>query len=247
VIPLRDANPGRRTPVVTIAIVIACVAAFAYRLGAESNGGDSSIEELFRTYGLVPAELLTAWERGTALGGELLAVFTSMFLHVNLIHLVGNLIYLWIFGNNIEDELGRLGFLLFYLGGGVAAAVAQLAIDPHSEVPMVGASGAISAVLGAYLVLFPGARILSLVFLGFFYQLIEVPAIIVLGLWFVLQLVDGIGSLGLAGAEGGVAFFAHIGGFVAGVALGVVLRASGRGRSSGGPARLGPQPRSSMG
>ena len=153
-----------------------------------------------------------------------------MFLHVNLIHLVGNLIYLWIFGNNIEDRLGRLGFILFYLGGGVAAAIAQIAIDPASRIPMVGASGAISAVLGAYLVLFPGARILSLVFLGFFYQLIEVPALIVLGFWFVLQLIDGIGSLGLAGAEGGVAFFAHIGGFVFGVLIGVLVRAAGGGR-----------------
>jgi membrane associated rhomboid family serine protease len=239
VIPLRDANPVRRTPIITVAIVIACVAAFAYRLGAESNGGEAGVEDLFRTYGLVPNELVGAWESGRSLGGELLAVFTSMFLHVNLIHLVGNLVYLWIFGNNIEDRLGRPGFIAFYLLGGVAAAAAQIAIDPGSTVPMVGASGAISAVLGAYLVLFPGARILSLVFLGFFYQLINVPAVVVLGLWFVLQLIDGIGSLGLAGAEGGVAFFAHIGGFVAGVVVGVLLRSRGGGRGSEDPSRFG--------
>ena len=226
-IPLRDANPVRRTPVVTIALVVACIVAFAYRLGAESTDGFDGVEALFRQFGVVPAELLAAWRGGQIVGEETLAVFTSMFLHVNLIHLVGNLIYLWIFGNNIEDRLGRLGFILFYLAGGVAAAVAQIAIDPASEVPMVGASGAISAVLGAYIVLFPGARILSLVFLGFFYQLIEVPALIVLGLWFALQLIDGIGSLGLAGAEGGVAFFAHIGGFVAGVVVGVLVRGLG--------------------
>ncbi len=229
-IPLRDANPVRRTPIVTIALIVACVVAFAYRLGAESNGGEAGVEELFFTFGIVPAELLADLGRGQFIGAETLAVFTSMFLHVNLIHLVGNLIYLWIFGNNIEDRLGRLGFILFYLGGGVAAAIAQIAIDPTSRIPMVGASGAISAVLGAYLVLFPGARILSLVFLGFFYQLIEVPALIVLGFWFVLQLIDGIGSLGLAGAEGGVAFFAHIGGFVFGVLIGVLVRAAGGGR-----------------
>ena len=239
-IPLRDANPVRRTPIVTIAIIIACVAAFAYRLGAESNGGDAGVEDLFRTYGLVPSDLIGAWGSGRALGGEILAVFSSMFLHVNLIHLVGNLVYLWIFGNNIEDRLGRPGFVLFYLFGGVVAALAQIAIDPNSTVPMVGASGAISAVLGAYLVLFPGARILSLVFLGFFYQLINVPAIVVLGFWFVLQLIDGIGSLGLAGAEGGVAFFAHIGGFVAGLVVGFLLRARGGGRSSREPSRIGP-------
>jgi membrane associated rhomboid family serine protease len=229
VIPLRDANPVRRTPIVTIAIIVACIIAFAYRLGAESNAGPTGVEDIFFRWGIVPAQLTEAWRQGQFFGEETLAIFTSMFLHVNLIHLVGNLIYLWIFGNNIEDRLGRLGFLLFYLGGGVAAAVAQIAIDPNSEVPMVGASGAISAVLGAYLILFPGARILSLVFLGFFYQLIEVPAVIVLGLWFALQLIDGIGSLGLAGAEGGVAFFAHIGGFVAGVVVGLLVRAwSGR-------------------
>jgi rhomboid family protein len=226
VIPLRDANPVRRTPIVTIAIIVACVVAFAYRLGAESNAGQNGVEELFFQFGLVPAQLTAAWRAGQIFGEETLAIFTSMFLHVNLIHLVGNLIYLWIFGNNIEDRLGRLGYVLFYLGGGVAAAFAQIAIDPNSEVPMVGASGAISAVLGAYIVLFPRARVLSLVFLGFFYQLIEVPALIVLGLWFALQLIDGIGSLGLAGAEGGVAFFAHIGGFVAGVAVGLLVRAA---------------------
>jgi membrane associated rhomboid family serine protease len=237
VIPLRDANPVRRTPIVTIAIIVACVAAFAYNLGVESSSGQGGIEDLFNQFGVVPAQLIAAWRGGQVVGGETLAVFTSMFLHVNLIHLVGNLIYLWIFGNNIEDRLGRVGFVLFYLGGGVAAALAQVAIDPNSDVPMVGASGAISAVLGAYIVLFPSARILSLVFLGFFYQLIEVPALIVLGLWFALQLIDGLGSLGLAGAEGGVAFFAHIGGFVAGVAVGLLVRGTtnARGRPSAGP------------
>jgi membrane associated rhomboid family serine protease len=233
VIPLRDAIPTRRTPIVTILLIVANVVAFAYRLGVESSEGERGIEELFFTYGLVPAELLADWGAGRQLGGEALAVFTSMFLHVNLIHIGGNMLYLWIFGNNIEDRLGRAWFIAFYFLGGVAAAAAQVAIDPASEVPMVGASGAVSAVLGAYLVLFPGAKVLSLVFLGFFYQLINVPAIIVLGLWFLLQLIDGIGSLGLAGAEGGVAFFAHIGGFVAGVAMGLLARAVFR--RGGGP------------
>jgi membrane associated rhomboid family serine protease len=232
-IPLRDANPVRRTPVVTIAIVAACIAVFAYKLGLDSAGAGEG-DLLLLQHGLVPANLTAAFESGRGLGEQLLAVLTSMFLHVNLLHLGGNMVYLWIFGNNIEDRLGRLPFIAFYLFGGASAALAQVAIDPSSPIPMVGASGAISAVLGAYLVLFPGARVLSLIFLGFFYQLIEIPAVIVLGLWFVLQLVDGIGSLGLAGAEGGVAFFAHVGGFVAGVAVGLLLR---RGRGQGGRPR----------
>jgi membrane associated rhomboid family serine protease len=237
VIPLRDANPVRRTPIITIATIVACTVVFAYTLGIEANQGVAGVEEFFDTYGVVPAELTAAWAAGQYLGPETLSVFTSMFLHVNLIHLVGNMIYLWIFGNNIEDKLGRFWFIGFYLVGGITAVVAQVLIDPTSTVPMIGASGAVSAVLGAYLVLFPGARILSLVFLGFFYQLIEVPAVLVLGFWFVLQLVDGIASLGLAGAEGGVAFFAHIGGFVAGAAMGLLIRGSmaRRGRLSGLP------------
>jgi membrane associated rhomboid family serine protease len=135
------------------------------------------------------------------------------------------MLFLWIFGNNVEDRLGRVGFLVFYLAGGIAAALAQVWIDPDSTQPLVGASGAIAAALGAYIILFPGARILSLVFLGFFYQLIEIPAIIVLGYWFVLQLVSGAASLGAQTAQGGVAFFAHIGGFVTGVIVGFLLRA----------------------
>ena len=236
-IPLRDANPVRRTPVVTVALIVANVVAFAYQLGSDASSGGTNVADLFDTFGLVPAQLLGAWETGRNVGGETLAVFTSMFLHANLLHIAGNMLYLWIFGNNIEDRLGRLPFIVFYLLGGVAAAAAQIAIDPQSRVPMIGASGAISAVLGAYIVLYPGARILSLVFLGFFYQLINVPAIVVLGLWFVLQLIDGIGSLGLAGAEGGVAFFAHIGGFVAGVALGLLFRGAGRGPREPGRSR----------
>jgi membrane associated rhomboid family serine protease len=152
-----------------------------------------------------------------------------MFLHAGWLHLLGNMLYLWIFGNNVEDLMGRPLFLGFYLLGGVAAVAGQMAIDPASEVPMIGASGAISATLGAYLVLYPRARIQSLVFLGFFYQLIAVPAVIVLGFWFVLQVIDGLGSLGAAtGVEGGVAFFAHIGGFVVGALLALPLRARAR-------------------
>jgi membrane associated rhomboid family serine protease len=150
-----------------------------------------------------------------------------MFLHGGWIHLIGNMLYLWIFGNNIEDRFGRVRYLAFYLVGGIAAAVSQVIVAPHSEVPVIGASGAIAAILGAYIVLFPRARVLSLVFLGFFYQLLQVPAIIVLGFWFVLQLIDSVASLGVSSSNDGVALFEHIGGFVAGVVIGLLVRAIG--------------------
>jgi membrane associated rhomboid family serine protease len=230
VIPLRDANPVRRAPIVTIGLIVACVAAFAYELGTQSTGGDSALEALFFQYGLVPADLTAALSGNPtqSLSRELLTIPTSMFLHGGWLHLIGNMLYLWIFGNNIEDRLGRLPFLLFYFVGGFAAAFSQVLIGPDSTVPVIGASGAIAAVLGAYLVLFPRARVLSLVFLGFFYQLLEVPALVVLGLWFVLQLIDGLASLGVESSSGGVALFEHIGGFIAGVLVGLVLRTVAR-------------------
>lgn len=239
-IPLRDANPTRRTPIVTIAIVLACIAAFAYELGTQATGGDAALERFLREFGLIPAELLAQFDRGDVAGPETPTVLSSMFLHGGWLHLAGNLLFLWIFGNNIEDRVGRIGFVGFYLAGGIAAAAAQIAIDPGSRIPMIGASGAIAAILGAYLVLYPRAKILSLVFLGFFYQLIEVPALIVLGLWFGLQLIDGVASLGFEGTEGGVAFFAHIGGFVAGAAIALLIRMARGGRPPGrSPVRSG--------
>jgi membrane associated rhomboid family serine protease len=246
VIPLRDANPVRRVPIVTIGLMVACVVAFAYELGTQSTGGDSALERLFRQYGLVPAELTSSFGPGAdqadVMYGELLAIVTSMFLHGGWLHLIGNMLYLWIFGNNIEDRLGRIPYILFYLAGGIAAAVSQVIIAPNSDVPVIGASGAIAAVLGAYLVLYPRARILSLVFLGFFYQLLEVPALVVLGLWFVLQLIDGLASLGVENSAGGVALFEHIGGFVVGVVVGLAVRSIGRRsppRGLGSPDRVG--------
>jgi membrane associated rhomboid family serine protease len=225
VIPLRDANPTRRTPVVTYALVALCGIAFAWELGVLAQGGEEGLAAFIDAHGTIPAELVRAVEGRDLTSPAILDVLTSMFLHAGWLHLLGNMLYLWIFGNNVEDRLGRPLFLLFYLAGGVAAVVGQTLIDPASDVPMIGASGAISATLGAYLVLYPGARIQSLVFLGFFYQLIAVPAVIVLLFWFVLQLVDGIASLGAAtGIDGSVAFFAHIGGFVAGALIALPFR-----------------------
>jgi membrane associated rhomboid family serine protease len=230
VIPLRDANPTRRTALVTLAIVVACGIAFGWELGLQARS-EGALAAAITEWGVVPGRLTGAWERGDLLSGESLTLLSSQFLHGGWLHLLGNLLYLWIFGNNVEDRMGRVGFLLFYLTGGVVAGLAQVAIDPASTIPTIGASGAIAATLGAYLVFFPGAKVTSLVFLGFFYQLVRVPAAIVLVLWFVLQLLDGIGSLGPS-QGGGVAFFAHIGGFVFGAVVAWLLTLLGRGGSA---------------
>jgi membrane associated rhomboid family serine protease len=235
-IPLRDANPTRRTPVVTVGLLIACAVAFAWELGVLAGDGMAGLDALVIRWGVVPADLLAAWSSGTNLVEEAATLVTSQFLHGGWLHLLGNMLYLWIFGNNIEDRLGRFRFLGFYLAGGVAAGLTQVAIDPTSDVPMVGASGAIAATLGAYLVLYPRARITSLVFLGFFYQLIDVPAVIVLAFWIVLQLIDGFASLGVSDVGGGVAFFAHIGGFAFGLLIALAVRVLGGRRSGGGDA-----------
>jgi membrane associated rhomboid family serine protease len=225
VIPLRDANPTRRSPVVTQTLIALCTLVFGYELVVLAHGGEAALEALFQARGSVPAEAVAAIGSGGLLSEAVLDVFTGMFLHAGWLHLLGNMLFLWIFGANVEDRLGRARFLLVFLVGGVVANAAQVLSDPTSEAPMIGASGAIAAVLGAYLVLFPRARIQSLVFLGFFYQLIAVPAVIVLGFWFLLQVADGIGSLGPSTAvDGGVAVFAHIGGFVAGALLALPFR-----------------------
>lgn len=240
-IPLRDANPTRRTPVVTIVIVIACLVAWAFELGRMASGGDAGLDAFVTRWGVVPAELTGAFARGDWFSMESVTLVTSQFLHGSWLHLLGNLLYLWIFANNVEDRLGRAWFLLFYLGGGIIAALAQVAVAPDSTIPTIGASGAIAATLGAYLVFFPRARITSLVFLFFFYQLIDIPAVFVLGFWFVLQLIDGLGSLGLD-TGGGVAFFAHIGGFVAGALVARLVgpwRGAGPGRRWAAPTGMG--------
>jgi membrane associated rhomboid family serine protease len=235
VIPLRDRNPTRRPPIVTIGLIVACFAVFAIELSTTATGGDPALERFFERWGAVPADITAALEKGDYFSQAIVGIFTSMFLHGGWLHILGNMLYLWIFGNNVEDRLGRVPYLLFYLVGGISAALAQVVIDPHSHAPLVGASGAIAAALGAYIVLFPGARILSLVFLGFFYQLLEVPALVLLGFWFVLQLISGVASLGPQTAQGGVAFFAHIGGFALGVIVGLLLRVVGAGTARGRP------------
>jgi membrane associated rhomboid family serine protease len=233
VIPLRDANPTRRTPIVTLALIAACTAVFALELSVEASGGEAALASFFDTWGAVPSRISAALAGTGDAGPAATGVLASLFLHGGWEHLIGNMLFLWIFGNNVEDRLGRLPFLVFYLLGGVAAALAQVWIEPASDIPLVGASGAIAATLGAYIVLYPQARILTFVFLVFFYQLIEVPAVLVLAFWFVLQLIDGVATLGAQTAGGGVAFFAHIGGFVAGALVGVAVRATSTRRPMG--------------
>ena len=229
-IPIRDANPTHRRPVVTIGLIVACIAVFLYELAVQSSSGEAGFVRLVRDYGLVPGELTVALGGGPgdALVRELATLITSMFLHGDLLHIGFNLLFLWIFGNNIEDRFGHLGFVVFYLAGGLVAAAAQVVIDPTSLTPVIGASGAIAAVLGAYLVLYPGAQVLSLVYFGLFFQLIRIPAIAILGLWFAIQVFSAAVSSG-GGGSGGIALFAHIGGFLAGVAVGLAVRAAGNG------------------
>jgi membrane associated rhomboid family serine protease len=226
-IPLRDARPAGRTPVVTAALIVACVVVFAWELAVLAADGDAGLERMVTAWGLDPAALASALGRGAVPVQTLAGVFTSTFLHAGWLHLGGNMLYLWIFGSRLEDRLGRVRFLLLYLLGAITAAVGQTLVDPATG-PVIGASGAISGVLGAYLVLFPRARIQSLVFLGFFYQMLAVPAVIVLGLWFVLQLVAGLALLADPSVTGGVAVFAHIGGFVGGLIAGFYVRLRAR-------------------
>jgi membrane associated rhomboid family serine protease len=223
-IPLRDDNPTRRVPVVTYAVVATLVAAFLWQLSLGPDGNEAAIFAL----GFVPAAVFGVDSLAESLVWvpAPLTVLSSMFLHGGLFHLAGNVLYLWIFGDNIEDRMGHGPFIAFYLICGAAAALAQALPDIGSRVPMIGASGAISGVLGAYAVLYPRARVLVVIPIFIVLYTARLPAILVLGVWFIGQLVS---SAMLATAEAGVAFRAHIGGFVAGVALvGLFVRARRR-------------------
>lgn len=213
-IPLKDDVPVRRTPFVTIGLIAASIAVFVWQLGY-SGSFPRSVAWL----GLVPADLLSPPAFDPAAPARLPAVatvLTSMFAHGSLMHLGSNMLFLWIFGNNVEDAMGRGRFVAFYLLCGLGAAAAQIASSPASAIPMVGASGAIAGVLGAYFLLYPKARVLALVPIFIFIRLIWIPAVVFLGLWFVFQILGGLGS---PGEGGGIAFWAHIGGFVAGLVL----------------------------
>ncbi|MGA2738728.1 MAG: rhomboid family intramembrane serine protease [Bryobacteraceae bacterium] len=209
--PLKDTQPSYSQPAVTIALIVVNVAIFLF----EASLGPYNRNALIEYYGLIPDQV------------RLSSILTSMFLHGGWLHVLGNMWFLWIFGDNIEDLLGHAKFLAFYLLCGIVAALGQVIANPNSTVPMVGASGAIAGVMGAYLVKFPRARILTLVFF-LFITVIEIPAPLMLAYWFVIQLFSGFGSIARTHlSEGGTAFFAHIAGFVAGMALVKVMGASG--------------------
>lgn len=221
-IPLHDDNPTAIKPVATIGFIAACVAVFLWQVSLPP----ADLARFVYGFGFVPGVLFGdgALPRPTPSVPAISSIVTAMFVHGGWLHLLGNMLYLWIFGNNVEDSMGHGRFVVFYVLCGAAAAMAQAAQDPGSAIPMIGASGAIGGILGAYLLLYPRARVLVLIPLGFFTQLIRVRAVFVLGFWFVLQLLNSTASS--AGA-GGVAYWAHVGGFVAGAALIVVFRKPG--------------------
>lgn len=209
-IPIHDDNPTKSRPVVTYALIAINTAIFAYELNLNLQD-EMLLKDFIYSFALIPSNIVQ--------GFALYTLVTSMFLHGGIVHLAGNMLYLYIFGNNIEDIMGRRRFILFYFLAGFAASALQIYIAPYSEIPNLGASGAIAGVLGAYLVRFPRAKVHTIVFLGYYFTRVQLPAILVLGFWFVIQLFSGIGSLEYNSAEGGVAYFAHIGGFVAGLLL----------------------------
>jgi len=210
-IPLRDNIRTRRVPAVTLGLIAANVAVFLYQYLLVPEAA----QRIIFLYGLIPRELTQGVPLVSHPVPVEVTVFTSMFVHGGLFHVAGNMLYLWIFGNNVEDAMGHARFLLFYLLSGLAAAFAQVLAGPTSTVPMVGASGAVSGILGAYLLLYPHARVLTLLILGWFWRLVEIPALFVLGFWIVVQVLNGLLTFNFQG--GGVAWFAHIGGFAAGM------------------------------
>ena len=233
--PLKDNIPTRRFPYLTVAIIAANVLMFfGFQEARISLAGASLDEARVIEFGAIPFEISHPGAQCAALGSEIacgrgvgagqaptiVTLFTSMFMHGGLLHILGNMLFLWIFGNNIEDSMGRLRFVAFYLAGGLIALGTQTAIDPSSPVPTIGASGAVAAVLGGYAVLYPRARVITAVFIVIIFTFVELPALLVLGLWFLLQLLYGTAELAQpVGQGGGVAYFAHVGGFLFGLAL----------------------------
>jgi len=224
--PIRDEIPSRHAPFVTWAIVAANVLVFLWQLTLP----EESVRQLFYLFGIVPARWSDpAWAASVGFpAGGVIAFFTSMFLHGGLFHVASNMWTLWIFGDNVEDRMGRFRFLVFYLVCGLAAGVLHWLTNPDSTVPTVGASGAIAGVLGAYLRWYPHSKVLTLIPIFIYPLFVDLPAVIFLGFWFVSQLFSGVLSLGLPSNVGGVAFWAHVGGFVAGMLLAGLFARHGR-------------------
>lgn len=219
--PISDENPLRSTPYFTIGLIVINVLVFLYQLSLP----ESLLERFYHLYAVVPRELSASWV-GVSVNQpipEWATLFTSQFLHGGWMHLIGNMLFLWIFGNNIEDELGHVKFLIFYLACGALAALSQWFFSQGSTIPSLGASGAIAGVMGAYILRFPHARILTLVWLGIFVTTVRIPAVFFLGIWFFTQALNGIASLGAPTNTGGIAYWAHAGGFVFGAVLATLL------------------------
>ena len=212
-IPIRDEIKARRVPYVNYILIAINVVVFLF----ETMAGPR-LETVISEFALVPTQITAGLDPG-----DMRSILTSMFLHASWMHLLGNMLYLWIFGDNVEDRIGHFWYLLFYLAGGFVAAFAHWAVNPASSIPTVGASGAIAAVLGAYLILYPRARVYTFIPIGFFVRLQLLPASAVLLLWFILQLFNGVLTLG-AEDVGGTAFWAHIGGFLFGVLVGFLTK-----------------------
>lgn len=220
-IPLRDTIPSKRFPIVNYALIGLCTWAFLLELAAGPQ-----LEDLITVYGLVPARFMALQDRlGVFAPDVYLPFLTSIFLHGGWAHFLGNMLYLWIFGDNVEDRLGHLGYLVFYLAGGIFAGLGHLMMNPGSIVPTIGASGAIAAVMGAYVLLYPSSRVMTLVVFFFWIEIVAVPAVVYLLFWFVLQLASGTLALTTTGpAQGGVAWWAHAGGFIFGFLVVILLR-----------------------
>ncbi len=217
-IPLRDSVRPQKYPFVNILFIVLNIAVFAYQLGLEQE----QLLQLYHDFGVIPRRFLDLL--GETLGRQLwLPVASSMFLHGGWLHLLGNMLYLWVFGDNVEDRFGHGGYILFYLFSGTAASLVHIAMNPLSDVPTIGASGAVAGVLGAYLVLFPRARVLTLVPIGFFLTTIHLPAMLFLFFWFLIQLINAGLLAGFATSAQAVAWWAHIGGFIAGLGAALLL------------------------
>ena len=249
--PLYDENPSNSVPYATYAII--AINVFVW-FAVQGYGADPALAESLCRYALIPGDLLSNVAPGTAIpvsatlacqldgSSEVKTLLSSMFMHGGWFHIIGNMWFLYVFGDNVEDAMGSLRFVVFYVLCGLAAAGAQIATDPGSTVPMVGASGAIGGVMGAYAFLYPKTRVHTLIFLGFFVTTFAVPAVYMLGYWFVIQIVQGIPAIGRTG--GGTAFWAHIGGFAAGLALIFLFRDRSRVvQHVSGPKRQDPRSR----
>jgi membrane associated rhomboid family serine protease len=238
VFPLKDNIPTLHFPFVTVGLIALNVISYFFWQRGGLTLGDPTSQHYFchlYDYAEIPYEITHSGEQVAARGcappdaPTWLTVFTAMFMHGGLLHLGGNMLFLWIFGNNVEDSMGHVKFVVFYLLGGLAATALQVVVGPDSVVPNLGASGAIAGVLGGYLILFPRARVVTVIFIVFFFTIVELPALLILGFWFVQQVLFGYFDLNSAGENGGVAYFAHVGGFAFGL-LAIKLFASERKR-----------------